>query len=93
MRFLDASAILAPMPVIPAYADRARRRGLCAGCGWEDDGTVEGEVSQELFWVDTLAPIPTEAQKHAVSASERELIQLYYTMGGKECIFCTRFHP
>ena len=42
MRFLDASAILAPMPVIPAYADRARRRGLCAGCGWEDDGTGAG---------------------------------------------------
>lgn len=24
---------------------------------WEDDGTVEGEVSQELFWVDTLMTI------------------------------------
>ena len=27
---------------------------------WEDDGTVEGEVSQELFWVDTLAIKPNE---------------------------------
>lgn len=25
---------------------------------WEDDGTIEGEISQELFWVDTLDDDP-----------------------------------
>jgi len=28
---------------------------------WEDDGTVEGEVSQELYWVDTLDDDPKVA--------------------------------
>lgn len=27
---------------------------------WEDDGTIEGEVSQDLFWVDTLDDDPAE---------------------------------
>jgi putative ATP-dependent endonuclease of OLD family len=51
---------------------------------WEDDGTVEGEVSQELFWVDTLVPTPTDAQKHSVSAADRGLIQLYYTPASRD---------
>ena len=36
---------------------------------WEDDGTVEGEVSQELSWIDTLEAEPDEEQKHRVSAA------------------------
>jgi putative ATP-dependent endonuclease of the OLD family len=51
---------------------------------WEDDGTAEGEVSQELFWVDTLAPTPTDAQKHPVSPADRGLIQLYYTPASRD---------
>ena len=51
---------------------------------WEDDGTVEGEVSQELFWVDTLEVEPTEEQKHPVSVSDRGLIQLYYTPANRD---------
>lgn len=46
---------------------------------WEDDGTVEGEVSQELYWVDTLDETPKDDKKCAVSAADRGLIQLYYT--------------
>lgn len=46
---------------------------------WEDDGTIEGEVSQELFWVDTLDDDPDEDACHPVSAADRGLIQLYYT--------------
>jgi hypothetical protein len=46
---------------------------------WEDDGTVEGEVSQELFWVDTLDDDPPLDKRHPVSVADRGLIQLYYT--------------
>lgn len=31
---------------------------------WEDDGTAEGEVSQELFWIDTLDDDPAEDKRH-----------------------------
>ncbi|MDU0593331.1 ATP-dependent nuclease [Pseudomonas aeruginosa] len=51
---------------------------------WEDDGTVEGEVSQELFWVDTLDDEPAEDKRHPVSASDRGLIQLYYTPASRD---------
>lgn len=46
---------------------------------WEDDGTVEGDVVQEMYWVDTLAATPKDDEKHIVGAAERGLIQLYYT--------------
>jgi putative ATP-dependent endonuclease of OLD family len=51
---------------------------------WEDDGTVEGEVSQDLFWVDTLVDKPSDEQRHSVSASDRGLIQLYYTPASRD---------
>ncbi|OBY84515.1 ATP-dependent endonuclease [Delftia sp. JD2] len=51
---------------------------------WEDDGTLEGEVAQDLFWVDTLDDDPTEEQCHPVSASDRGLIQLYYTPASRD---------
>lgn len=51
---------------------------------WEDDGTVEGEVSQELFWVDTLDDDPPEDKRHPVSAADRGLIQLYYTPASRD---------
>jgi putative ATP-dependent endonuclease of OLD family len=46
---------------------------------WEEDGTVEGEVSQELYWVDTLEPDPAADKKKTVPPADRGLIQLYYT--------------
>ena len=51
---------------------------------WEDDGTVEGEVSQDLNWVNTLSSEPTDEQKHRVAASERGLIQLHYTPASRD---------
>ena len=53
---------------------------------WEDDGTVEGEVSQELFWVDTLDDDPAEDKCHPVSAADRGLIQLYYTPASRDAV-------
>jgi len=46
---------------------------------WDDDRTLDGEVSQELFWVDTLDALVKEEHRHTISAFERGLIQLYYT--------------
>ena len=51
---------------------------------WEDDGTVDGEVAQELFWVDTLEPEPKDDQKRPVNISERGLIRLYYTPASRD---------
>lgn len=51
---------------------------------WEDDGTVEGEVSQELYWVDSLTPDPPADKTKTVPASDRGLIQLYYTPASRD---------
>jgi putative ATP-dependent endonuclease of OLD family len=51
---------------------------------WEDDSTVEGEVSQDLYWVDTLDNIPADAKKHPVPPADRGLIQLYYTPASRD---------
>ena len=46
---------------------------------WDDDGTAEGEVSQDIFWIDRLDTNIKDEQRHPLSPSERGLIQLYYT--------------
>lgn len=81
---VDGSAT--PETIAPSFRHmRIERAGEAPVCRlrlearWEDDGTVEGEVSQQLFWIDTLAPVPTDAEKHVVSVADRGLIQLYYT--------------
>ena len=51
---------------------------------WEDDNTVEGEVSQDLYWVDTLDEVPAAAKKHPVPPADRGLIQLYYTPASRD---------
>lgn len=51
---------------------------------WEDDGTVEGEVSQELLWVGSLDDEPSEDECHPVSAADRGLIQFYYTPASRD---------
>lgn len=51
---------------------------------WEFDGTVDGAVSQNLYWVDTLDEQPTEDKKHPVAAADRGLIQLYYTPAARD---------
>ncbi|MDP3177224.1 MAG: AAA family ATPase, partial [Spirochaetaceae bacterium] len=80
-----------PETIAPSFRHmRLERAGEAPVCRlrlearWEDDGTLEGEVSQELFWVDTLEAIPTDDQRHPVSASDRGLIQLYYTPASRD---------
>jgi putative ATP-dependent endonuclease of OLD family len=51
---------------------------------WQDDGTAEGEVTQELFWVDHLKEKVEADDKHAVSPADRGLIQFYYTPASRD---------
>jgi putative ATP-dependent endonuclease of OLD family len=51
---------------------------------WEDDGTADGEISQELFWVDTLDEAVDDDKRSALSAADRALIQLYYTPASRD---------
>ncbi|MBA3642072.1 MAG: AAA family ATPase, partial [Acidobacteria bacterium] len=44
---------------------------------WEDDGTADGEITQELFWVDTLDEAVDDDKRSTLSAADRALIQLY----------------
>ena len=46
---------------------------------WEDDGTTEGEVTQNLYWVNKLTDPITDDDKSTVSALDRGHIQVYYT--------------
>jgi putative ATP-dependent endonuclease of OLD family len=86
---LDGTAT--PETIAPSFRhmriERAQQAPVCRlrlEARWEDDGTAEGEVSQELFWVDTLTPAPTDAQKLPVSPADRGLIQLYYTPASRD---------
>ena len=51
---------------------------------WQDDGTAEGEVTQELFWVDHLEEKVEADDKHPVSPADRGLIQFYYTPASRD---------
>ncbi len=51
---------------------------------WQDDGTADGEVTQELFWIDHLEEKIGDDHKHAVSPVDRGLIQLYYTPASRD---------
>ncbi len=86
-----ADGTATPETIAPSFRHmRLERAGDAPVCRlrlearWEDDGTVEGEVSQELFWVDTQGTEPTDAQKHPVLAADRGLIQLYYTPASRD---------
>jgi putative ATP-dependent endonuclease of OLD family len=46
---------------------------------WEDDGTTEGEVTQNLYWVDKLGDKIAEEDKRTVAPLDRGHIQVYYT--------------
>jgi putative ATP-dependent endonuclease of OLD family len=45
----------------------------------EDDGTAEGDVTQNLYWVDKLGDPIADEDKHPVSPLDRGHIQVYYT--------------
>ncbi|MET4330154.1 putative ATP-dependent endonuclease of OLD family [Bradyrhizobium sp. i1.15.2] len=51
---------------------------------WVDDQTAEGEVTQDLFWISTLDEKITDEHKSAVSATDRGLIQVYYTPASRD---------
>nr|WP_187699664.1 AAA family ATPase [Pseudomonas fragi] len=51
---------------------------------WDDDGTLEGEVSQNLFWIDSLDKEPAEDKYQPVAVTDRGLIQLYYTPASRD---------
>jgi putative ATP-dependent endonuclease of OLD family len=81
-----ADGTATPESIAPSFRHmRIERQGAAPVCRirlearWEDDGTAEGEVTQELFWVDTIDDVPKDEHKHVVSPPERGLIQLYYT--------------
>ena len=80
-----------PETVAPSFRHmQIKRKGEPPVCRlrlearWEDDGTVEGEVAQELFWVDSLDDDPKEDNCHPVSPADRGLIQLYYTPASRD---------
>lgn len=86
-----ADGTATPETIAPSFRHmQIEREGTSPVCRlrleaqWEDDGTVEGEVSQELFWVDTLDGDPAEDKCHPVSAADRGLIQLYYTPASRD---------
>lgn len=86
-----ADGTATPETIAPSFRHmQIKREGKSPVCRlrlearWEDDGTVEGEVSQELFWVDTLDDNPAENKCHPVSVADRGLIQLYYTPANRD---------
>lgn len=86
-----ADGTATPETIAPSFRhmqiERADESPVCRlrlEARWEDDGTVEGEVSQELFWIDTLEDDPAEDERHPVSAADRGLIQLYYTPASRD---------
>lgn len=46
---------------------------------WEDDGTTEGEVTQNLYWINKIGDPIEEADKRVVAPHDRGYIQVYYT--------------
>lgn len=86
-----AEGTATPETVAPSFRHmQLEREGETPACRmrlearWEDDGTVDGEVSQALFWVDTLDDEPPEDKCHPVSPADRGLIQLYYTPASRD---------
>jgi putative ATP-dependent endonuclease of the OLD family len=86
-----ADGTATPETVAPSFRHMLITRGdkppvcrLRLEASWEDDGTVEGEVSQELYWIHTLDDDPKDDKKHAVAAADRGLIQLYYTPANRD---------
>ncbi|MBW4512131.1 MAG: AAA family ATPase [Scytonematopsis contorta HA4267-MV1] len=45
---------------------------------WVDDGTIDGDIEQKLWWVQTAHESPANEEKRPCEASERGLIQVHY---------------
>jgi len=48
---------------------------------WEDDGTAEGVVTQDLYWINILID---DDDKYPVAPIDRGLIQVYYTPASRD---------
>ncbi|TCD18667.1 DUF2813 domain-containing protein [Pseudomonas sp. IC_126] len=86
---MDGSAT--PETIAPSFRHmlitRAAQAPVCRmrlEAQWDDDGTLEGEVSQNLFWIDSLDAEPAEDKYHPVAVTDRGLIQLYYTPASRD---------
>ncbi|SPV19713.1 ATP-dependent endonuclease [Burkholderia cepacia] len=51
---------------------------------WDDDGTAEGAVAQDLCWISTADDAVRDDQSTPVAASDRGLIQLFYTPASRD---------
>lgn len=51
---------------------------------WDDDGTAEGAVSQDLNWINTADDIVRDDQASPVAPGDRGLIQLFYTPASRD---------
>lgn len=51
---------------------------------WDDDGTVEGVVGQDLNWVNTTDDVVRDEHVTPVAPGDRGLIQLFYTPASRD---------
>lgn len=51
---------------------------------WDDDGTADGSVTQELSWISTADETVRDDQATLVAAGDRGLIQLFYTPASRD---------
>lgn len=51
---------------------------------WTNDGTVEGDIEQTIYWIATDIDEPKEEHKKPVSAHERGLIQVHYLPASRD---------
>ncbi len=51
---------------------------------WEDDGTAEGVVTQDLYWINILDEVIDDDDKYPVAPIDRGLIQVYYTPASRD---------
>ncbi|WP_347928322.1 AAA family ATPase [Pseudomonas helvetica] len=86
-----------PETIAPSFRymliDRPNKAPVCRlrlDAQWEDDGTIEGEVSQTLQWVESLDEELQEDKCHPVSVADRGLIHLYYTPASRDAAAQTK---
>jgi putative ATP-dependent endonuclease of OLD family len=87
LRYRSSQKVLRPhIPIAPTFKHmQTTAPGAEPFCRlrleaqWEDDGTPDGEVTQDLYWVNKLDRPIANDDKHVAAALDRGLIQVYYT--------------
>ncbi len=51
---------------------------------WTDDGTIEGDVDQNMYWILTAEEPDTDAKKRPVHPSDRGRIQVHYIPANRD---------